>query len=98
MEDKIKDGLDRNMLPNSRIFLYLRNLSPNKYNHEMANLSYEELLEKVTEFESIIRDQQTLIQQLIEHNKTLSEIVTTQKEVIVSMKTVMGGRDLPPQH
>lgn len=51
----------------------------------------DELVQKLQEYEAIIKDQQKLIQQLLDHNKKLTEIVATQKEAIVSMRLMMGG-------
>ncbi len=63
----------------------------------MEELTYQELLKKLGEYEAIIRDQQTLIQQLLDHNKKLSEIASTQKETIMSMRLMLGGAN-PPQN
>ena len=62
----------------------------------MEELTTQELMKKVEEYEAIIRDQQVLIQQLLEHNKKLTEIATTQKETITSMRLMMGGNMNPP--
>ena len=64
----------------------------------MENLTHEELLAKVKEYESIINDQQVLIKQLMDQNQKLAEIATMQKEFINSVKGMMGpGNTMPHQ-
>ncbi len=64
----------------------------------MEELTSQELLQKLHEYEAIIRDQQVLIQQLLDYNKKLTEIATTQKETITSMRLMMGGSMTPPHN
>lgn len=55
-----------------------------------SNLTQQELVAKLQEYEAIINDQKTLIEQLIEHNKKLTEIATTYKEAIIATRINMG--------
>ncbi|MBX7240686.1 MAG: hypothetical protein K1X92_02975 [Bacteroidia bacterium] len=64
----------------------------------MEGLTNQELLQKLQEYEAIIRDQQVLIQQLLDYNKKLTEIAATQKETITSMRLMMGGSMNPPHN
>jgi hypothetical protein len=55
-----------------------------------TNLTTEELVAKLQEYEAIINDQKTLIEQLIDHNKKLTEIATTYKEAIIATRINLG--------
>lgn len=55
-----------------------------------TNLTTEELIAKLQEYEAIINDQKTLIEQLIDHNKKLTEIATTYKEAIIATRINLG--------
>ncbi len=55
-----------------------------------TNLTQEELVTKLQEYESIINDQKTLIEQLIAHNQKLTEIATTYKEAIIATRINLG--------
>lgn len=53
-------------------------------------LTQEEMIAKLQEYEAIINDQKTLIEQLLEHNKKLTEIATTYKEAIIATRINIG--------
>ena len=55
-----------------------------------TNLTNEELVAKLQEYEAIINDQKMLIEQLLVHNKQLTEIATTYKEAIVATRINIG--------